>query len=104
MLLAEVGSRGLNCVASSALVQPLDELLDRIKWDPAFGKGSFALGYHDRLAREERVVPLASVSIDPGGFSFTFRDEDGVVGHIPLHRVRTVYKDGVVIWQRPRSD
>jgi len=24
-----------------------------------------------------------------------------IVHHIPLHRVRTVYKDGVVMWQRP---
>jgi hypothetical protein len=32
--------------------------------------------------------------------TFALRDEDGLVAHIPLDRARTVYKDGVVIWQR----
>ena len=33
--------------------------------------------------------------------TFAFNDEEGIVAHIPLHRVRAVYKDGVVIWRRP---
>jgi hypothetical protein len=33
--------------------------------------------------------------------TFSFPDENGIVHHIPLHRVRTVYKDGVVMWLRP---
>jgi hypothetical protein len=44
---------------------------------------------------------LASISMDPGAVTFSVNDENGGVAHIPLHRVRTVYKDGVVIWQRP---
>ena len=83
-------------------MQPIQELLRRIKWDAEFGKGSFAIGYHDRVVHEEKIVPFASISLDPQRPStFTFHDEDGVVQHLPLHRVRTVYKDGVVIWQRP---
>jgi uncharacterized protein (UPF0248 family) len=83
-------------------MQPLEDLLHRIRWDAEFGKGAFALGYYDRVAQQEQVVPLAAVTIDssnPGTFSI--QDEDGAVRRIPLHRVRTVYKDGVVIWQRP---
>ena len=82
-------------------MQPLQDLLHRIKWDADFGKGEFALGYHDRVAHEDKIVPFTSISIDPGAASFSFHDEEGSVAHIPLHRVRTVYKDGVVIWQRP---
>jgi uncharacterized protein (UPF0248 family) len=82
-------------------MQPLHELLHRIKWDAEFGNGSFALGYYDRVAKEEKIVRLASIRIDPGEGSFSLNDEEGVVAHVPLHRVRTVYKDGVVIWQRP---
>jgi uncharacterized protein (UPF0248 family) len=85
-------------------MQPLHELLHRIKWDAEFGRGSFALGYHDRVLGRERVVPFASIVIDSGAFSFSFSDEEGLVAHIPLHRVRTVYKDGVVIWQRAGKD
>jgi uncharacterized protein (UPF0248 family) len=82
-------------------MQPLDRLLHRIRWDAVFARGTFALGYHDRIARRERVVPFTSVRLDserPGTFSL--EDEDGTVRHIPLHRVRRVYKDGAVIWQR----
>ena len=82
-------------------MQPLHTLLHRIKWDAEFAKGEFALGYHDRVAHQERVVPFASISMDPEAGSFSVHDEEGIVAHIPLHRVRTVYKDGVVIWQRP---
>jgi uncharacterized protein (UPF0248 family) len=86
-------------------MQPLQELLNRIKWDVEFGKGEFALGYWDRVVHKEKIVPFASISLDPQRPSiFSFReenDENGIVHHIPLHRVRTVYKDGVAIWQRP---
>ena len=83
-------------------MQPLDELLNRIRWDAEFGTGLFALGYYDRVARREQLVLFSDVRFDtdsPG--MFTVEDEDGVVRRIPLHRVRTVYKNGAVIWQRP---
>ena len=85
-------------------MQPLHILLHRIKWDAEFAKGEFALGYHDRIIRRETIVPFNSIDIDPRRRkTFSFRDENGVVRHIPLHRVRTVYKDGVAIWQRLSS-
>ena len=84
-------------------MQPLAELLHRIRWDPEFGKGAFALGYDDRVAHKEQLVRFEAVTLDPQRpGTFSVQDEDGLVAHIPLHRVRTVYKDGVVIWQRPR--
>jgi uncharacterized protein (UPF0248 family) len=83
-------------------VQPLQDLLARITWDPEFGKGRFALGYEDRMVPEETVVPFAAVRFDaarPGTFSI--QHEDGSVARIPLHRVRTVYRNGEAIWRRP---
>ena len=83
-------------------MQPLQDLLHRIKWDPEFGNGEFTLGYEDRIAHEEKIVPFAATRIDPQRpDAFSFQDEDGIVEHIPLHRVRAVYRNGVVIWQRP---
>lgn len=82
-------------------MQPLEDLLARIRWDAEFGNAAFALGYYDRIAGQEEVVTLASVSFDrrrPGTFSV--QDEGGILRHIPLHRVRTVYRNGVAIWQR----
>jgi uncharacterized protein (UPF0248 family) len=84
-------------------MQLLEDLLSRIRWDAEFGRGDFAIGYFDRIEGSEKTVPFAGVTLDrsrPG--TFTFLDDDGVTRHVPLHRVGTVYKDGAVIWQRPR--
>lgn len=85
-------------------MQPLRELLNRIKWDPEFGKGTFALGYVDRIAHQERIVKFTSISMDPEARSFSVHEDDGVTVHVPLHRVRSVYKDGVPIWRRRGAD
>jgi uncharacterized protein (UPF0248 family) len=82
-------------------MQPLEDLLHRIRWDAEFGRGTFALGYYDRVLRGEIVVPLTSVAVDPATSAFTFADDEGGARTVPLHRVRTVYKDGVAIWRRP---
>jgi uncharacterized protein (UPF0248 family) len=82
-------------------MQPLRQLLDRIKWDREFGRGTFVLEYCDRVERQMVRVPLQSIETTPERpTSFTVLDHGQVVAHIPLHRVRAVYKDGVVIWER----
>jgi uncharacterized protein (UPF0248 family) len=55
---------------------PIHELLHRIRWDPEFGHAEFKISYWDRVAR--RVV------------------------RVPLHRVRAVWRNGALIWQRPQ--
>ena len=82
-------------------MQPIHKLLNRIRWDSEFGKGTFALGYYDRIAREERVVAFTSSMLDSGESSFSVCGDNGVVVRVPLHRVRTVYKNGKPIWRRP---
>jgi uncharacterized protein (UPF0248 family) len=82
----------------------LDRLLHRIKWDREFGSGEFALGYYDRVIGQETLVSLSSITFDrQRPDTFTFTDEDGVARHIPLHRVRSVYRDGRIIWSRARE-
>jgi uncharacterized protein (UPF0248 family) len=82
-------------------MQPISDLLHRIRWDPEFGRGSFAIGYWDRVARREQVVPFGSVAFDPGNPGLLLiHGEDALTLHVPLHRVRTVYKDGLAIWRR----
>lgn len=80
---------------------PLHQLLSRIQWDPEFGRGEFRLGYYDRLRREVVSVPLQEVHPEEGSrFSFRVTDVEGVVHSVPYHRVKEVWKDGVVIWRR----
>ena len=83
-------------------MQPIQELLHRIKWDADYGQGEFTLGYYDRVEHEEKIVPFRAISMDPQQpATLSFADDDGVVRHIPLHRVRTVCKNGMAIWRRP---
>ena len=81
-------------------MQPVQEVLDRIRWDAEFAHGKFALGYYDRLVHQELIIPLTVISMERPD-TFAFQDADGIIHHIPLHRVRAVYKNGIAIWRRP---
>lgn len=81
---------------------PIHDLLDRIRWDPEFGHARFELGYHDRVKHCVVRVPLARIAFEPGNrFSFTAIEADGSAHDVPLHRVREVFRNGALIWQRP---
>lgn len=80
---------------------PIDQLLARIRWDTEFGRARFVIGYWDRVAREVRRVDLKELGPDAVNRAFLdLVDEDGVTHEIPLHRVREVWRDGLLVWQR----
>jgi uncharacterized protein (UPF0248 family) len=79
----------------------IEALLQRIRWDPEFGRGSFTIGYYDRLRRQIVTVPLQQIHLESGNhFSFTAVEADGTVHEVPFHRVRAVQRDGECIWRR----
>ena len=81
---------------------PIHQLLSRIRWDPEFGRGTFDLGYFDRVEDRVIIVPLRQVDLvedDPE--AFRVMDAEGQVHRVPFHRVREVYKNGHRIWRRP---
>lgn len=83
-------------------MQPIQDLLSRIRWDPALAGARFEVGYLDRVTGSETVVPVSALRFDPGTpNAFTIVDDEGAARHIPLHRVRRVYRDGLIVWQRP---
>ncbi|MEM5789871.1 MAG: DUF504 domain-containing protein [Syntrophobacteraceae bacterium] len=80
---------------------PIRELLNRIRWDRKFGTGTFLIGYFDHVKQTIIQVPFSTIRFEEGNsFSFRLEDEDGESILIPLHRVRTVVRDGMVIWKR----
>ncbi len=84
---------------------PIHELLNRIRWDAEFARGSFQLGYYDRSANRVILVPFSEVSFaldSPEMFQLT--DAEARTHRVPFHRVREVYKDSQRIWHRPHGD
>jgi len=83
-------------------VIPVQDLLHRIRWDPAFGRGRFEIAYVDHQAGELARVSLDDVRLVPGEpFGAEVTGADGVERFIPFHRIREVYRDGRLIWSRP---
>lgn len=82
-------------------MQPIQDLLNRVKWDPEFGNARFELGYYDRIERGIVIVALADVDYDhPTADGFRMVDTEGNNVTIPFHRVRQVFRDGKLIWDR----
>jgi uncharacterized protein (UPF0248 family) len=83
-------------------MQPIHELLARIRHDRQFGRGRFEIGYFDRREGTIQRVALRVVVFPEGERRvFEVADESGQMRRIPFHRVREVYRDGQRIWQRP---
>jgi uncharacterized protein (UPF0248 family) len=80
---------------------PVHELLSRIRWDEAFGKADFVIGYHDRVSGKVEYVPFTQLAFPADDhFRFVLVDEEGAVHNIPYHRVREVLRNGERIWYR----
>ena len=80
---------------------PIQELLHRIVWDAEFGKATFMIGYYDRIDARIVRVPFRRVHLARGEhFSFDVEEEDGTTHMVPFHRVREVWRNGELIWQR----
>lgn len=80
---------------------PIQDLLNRIRWDPEFSQSEFAVGYYDRVAKSIVKVPFRRIAFSAGEhFCFEAVEDDGSVHSVPLHRVREVWRDGRLIWSR----
>ena len=80
---------------------PIQDLLHRIQWDSEFGRAAFQVGYVDRVAGDTVRVPFGDVRLEHGQLVvLNAFDEDGSPATIPLHRVREVWRDGQLVWQR----
>jgi uncharacterized protein (UPF0248 family) len=84
-------------------MMPIRTLLNRIRWDADFGTAHFEIGYWDRVERRVVRVPLARDAVDAENPALLdLIGDDGEVHAVPLHRVRAVWRDGTLIWKRPR--
>jgi len=81
---------------------PICDVLHRIRWDPQFGDAELEIAYWDRVGRRLVRVPLRRIRFEEGApFGFEATEDDGSVHTVPPHRVRAVWRNGLLIWQRP---
>ena len=79
--------------------------MNRIRWDPDFGRGEFQVGFYDRVLDGTVVVPLSGLDFpQDDGFAFELLDACGERRRIPFHRIREVYRDGSRIWSREGAE
>lgn len=80
---------------------PIQDLLSRIRWDAEFGQAEFEIGFYDRVQNSIIVMPLRDIFfVRDDHFAFRFTGEQGAIHSVPLHRIREVYRNGELIWQR----
>ena len=80
---------------------PIRALLDRIRWDDAFGNARFEVDYYDRVEDTLVRAPLQRATLgDRQHFFLELVAPDASIHSVPLHRVRAVWREGVRIWQR----
>ena len=82
-------------------MQTIRELLDRIRWDKDFGQGEFEIGFLDHVEDKIIRLPIRELTFVPGDhFFFHYLDENGEAHNVPLHRIKSVYKNAELIWHR----
>lgn len=75
-------------------MKPIQDVLNRIRWDSNLDTSKFAFYYYDRI--ENRLIRREYADmqdIDPNK-SF----------NLPLHRIRRVEYQGKVIWERKNDN
>jgi uncharacterized protein (UPF0248 family) len=79
-------------------MQPIKDLINKIKWDKRESPEDYSLIYIDLGKKKE----LAYISIKrlEGNFMIIERNSEEI--EIPLHRIKEVLKKGKVIWRRLR--
>jgi uncharacterized protein (UPF0248 family) len=77
---------------------PIQDLLNKLKWDPYEEPFSYSVFYWDRIAKKLREVKYRDIVDVRDGYMTIVRQESEVM--IPLHRIRVVKKAGVTVWDR----
>jgi len=79
-------------------MQPITDLLNKIKWDKREKPEDYEIFYLDRISKKQIKIPFTAIKRIEGSFMVIARNDEDV--EIPLHRIRQVKKKGVVVWKR----
>lgn len=78
-------------------MQPIHELLNKIKWDKRENPEQYSVFYFDRVLNKLIKIPYAKIKAVEGSFMVLDNKDES---NVPLHRVKKVAKGNLVVWER----
>ena len=78
-------------------MQPIQHLLNKIKWDKRENPSEYIIFYFDRILKKLIKIPYTKIKKLEGSFMVLDNQEES---NIPLHRIKKVAKNNVVVWER----
>ena len=78
-------------------MQPIHELLNKIKWDKRENPEEYSIFYFDRILKKLIQIPYNKIKRIEGSFMVIGNEEES---NVPLHRIKKVAKNDIVVWER----
>ncbi len=78
-------------------MQPISDLLNKIKWDERENPEQYLIFYFDRILNKLIEIPYTKIKRIEGSFMVLNNEEES---NIPLHRIKKVAKDKIIVWER----
>lgn len=80
-------------------MQPIHELLNKIKWDKRENPKDYFIFYYDRILNALIKIPYNKIKKIEGSFMVLDNEEES---NVPLHRIKKVMKNERIVWERKR--
>ena len=78
-------------------MQPISDLLNKIKWDKREKPKEYSIFYFDRILKTLIEIPYTKIKRVEGSFIVLNNEEES---NIPLHRIKRVTKNKDIVWER----
>jgi uncharacterized protein (UPF0248 family) len=78
-------------------MQPIQDMLNKIKWDKREKPEQYTIFYYDRILKKLVKIPYTKIKKIEGSFIVLNNEEES---NIPLHRIKKVVKNNIAVWER----
>ncbi len=79
-------------------MQPIQDLLNKIKWDKRENPKQYSIFYFDRISKNLIKINYNDIKRMEGSFIIIEKNNEEV--NVPMHRIRKVAKNNIVVWER----
>ena len=78
-------------------MQPIHELINKIKWDNRENPEQYSIFYYDRILKKLIKISYNKIKRIEGSFMVLDNEDES---NVPLHRIKKVAKNKIVVWER----